>query len=176
MRPPEPSSFERAVLPHLDAMHDMAVRLTSVRADAEDLVQEALVRALRAFTGHEEGGCTRAWLFTIVRNVALNWWRDAARHPASSLEPDDVAAEPQVEPPDWQRLTGQDLEAILPRLPGPAREVVILRDLHGLAYKEVAAVIGCPVGTVMSRLHRGRAELRRLALARVGLATRRSAG
>jgi RNA polymerase sigma-70 factor, ECF subfamily len=171
----EPSAFERGVLPHVDAMYDLAQRLTGSRADAEDLVQESLVRALGAFADLDGGSCTRAWLFTILRNAAHNRWRDAARHPASPLGPDDVAAEPEVEPPDWQRLTSQDLEAILPRLPEPAREAVVLRDLYGLTYKEVAVVVGCPVGTVMSRLHRGRAELRRLALARVGPATR-SAG
>jgi RNA polymerase sigma-70 factor (ECF subfamily) len=170
-----PSAFERAVLPHLDAAYDLALRLSASRDDAQDLVQETILRALASFGSFQGTASVRAWLFTILRNAARNRWRDAARHPAEPLEV-EPAAEPQGDAPDWPRFSAEDLEALLPRLSPAAREIVVLRDLHGLPYKDIALVLDCPVGTVMSRLHRGRLELRRLFLARAGAAGHRSAG
>jgi RNA polymerase sigma-70 factor (ECF subfamily) len=171
-----PSAFERVVLPHLDAVYDLALRLTASRDDAQDLVQETVLRALASFATFDGAGSVRAWLFTILRNGARNRWRDAARHPAEPLQGDALEVEPADAAPDWRRFSTEDLEALLPRLSPAAREIVVLRDLHGMSYKDIAAVLDCPVGTVMSRLHRGRVELRRLFLARAGDADRRSAG
>jgi len=172
---PSPSAFETAVMPHLDAVYDLALRLTCSRADAEDLVQETILRALASFPAFDAAGPVRAWLFTILRNAARNRWRDAARHAAEPLgEP--PAPEPAGDVPDWWSFTTEDLEALLPRLTPAAREVLVLRDLHRMPYKDVAQVLDCPVGTVMSRLHRARSELRRLFLAGAGAAGHRSAG
>jgi len=173
---PGPSEFERVVLPHLDAMYDLALRLSGARADAEDLVQEAVLRALASFARFDGSGSVRAWLFTILRNGARNRWRDAARHAIEPLQGDAPAIDAAAEAPDWRRLTTEHLEALLTQLAPAARETVVLRDLHGMSYKEIAGVLLCPVGTVMSRLHRGRIELRRLFQARAGATRRRSAG
>lgn len=170
-----PSEFERLALPHLDAVYDLALHLSDTRTDADDLTQETFLKALAAFRRGGAIGSMKAWLFTILRHCALNRRRDAALHPCEPLE-DEVAAEPAGEAFKWERLTAEDLEAIIPRLSCPAREAVVLRDLHHLSYKEIATVLACPVGTVMSRLHRGRAELRRLALERLGSAEQRHAG
>ncbi len=173
---PAPSEFERVVLPHVDAMYDLALRLSGSRADAEDLVQEAVMRALASFASFVGADSARAWLFTILRNGARNRWRDTARRAAEWLQEDPPANEAAAEAPDWHRFSTEDLEALLPHLRPASREVVVLRDLHGMSYKEIAGVLLCPVGTVMSRLHRGRIELRRLFLARAGAIRRRSAG
>ncbi len=157
-------------------MYDLALRLGSSRSDAQDLVQETLLRALASFGAFQDTGAVRAWLFTILRNAARNRWREAARHPSEPLQADAPAAEPPGEVPDWRSFSAEDLEALLPQLSPAAREIVALRDLHGVPYKDIATALDCPVGTVMSRLHRGRSELRRLFLARAGAAGRRSAG
>ncbi len=173
---PGPSEFERVVLPHLDAMYDLALRLSAGRADADDLVQEAVLRALASFASFDGASSVRAWLFTILRNGARNRWRDTARHATEPLQGDAPAVDTAAEAIDWRRLSTEDLEALLPQLTPAAREIVVLRDLHGMSYREIAGVLLCPIGTVMSRLHRGRIELRRLFLARAGATPRRSAG
>jgi RNA polymerase sigma-70 factor (ECF subfamily) len=157
------NDFALLALPHLDAVYDVALRLTASHPDAHDLAQETFLRALRAFGRLEPGSDVRAWLFTILRNAARNLRRDGARH---STEPFDeeshLAPHPQDEAPDWYRLTPEVLDAVIAALPWVLREAVVLRDLQGLSYRQIASVLGCPVGTVMSRLHRARAALRKL--------------
>ena len=155
-------SFEEVVLPHLDAAFNYARWLTRNEADAEDVVQDAYVRALRFFSSLR-GENARAWLLTIVRHT---WYgrfspRDSAHEmrvfdemsderPAESLDPEALLL---------QRQTVDEVRAALEQLPVEFREVVVLRELEGLSYKEIAAVTGFPIGTVMSRLARGRQRL-----------------
>jgi RNA polymerase sigma-70 factor (ECF subfamily) len=154
--------FEDAVMPHLDAAFNYARWLTRSDVDAEDLVQEACVRAMRFLSSLRDGNA-RPWLFAIVRNT---WYsrharadtpaqRQAAHH--SGEERPDEAFDPE------QQLVQQDTVARVRRgleaLPAEFREVVVLRDIEGLSYKEIAEALRLPVGTVMSRLSRGRERL-----------------
>jgi RNA polymerase sigma factor (sigma-70 family) len=157
-----PRAFEETVLPHLDAAFNYARWLTKNDADAEDVVQDACVRAMRYFSSFRDDDA-RAWLFTIVRNA---WYSRVSRRPrvtdmtpfgAASDEPPDGALDPE------ERLLQQHsvalVRAALERLPIDFREVIVLREIEGLSYKEIAAVVCVPVGTVMSRLARGRERL-----------------
>jgi len=163
-------------LVHLDALYQTALRLTHNRAEAEDLVQEAYLRAFRSFHRFNPGTNCRAWLFTIMRNVFLNQVRHAGRE---VLDADmamlDTATEsatatrPSRDNPEeefLQTVVHGDVDRALRSLPLVFREAIVLADLEGLSYKEVAEVAGCPIGTVMSRLSRGR-HLLRQALARL---------
>jgi RNA polymerase sigma-70 factor, ECF subfamily len=168
MRGGKARDFDLLVLPYLDAVYDMALRLTGSQSDAKDLTQETFLRAFASFGRFERGSSIRAWLFTILRNAARNLRRDGARHPSEPLDEDSQATALAPEDvPDWSRLTPEAVDALIARLPLHLREAVMLRDLQGLSYREIAAVLACPVGTVMSRLHRGRAALRKLVLARL---------
>jgi len=156
-------------LVHLDALHHVALRLTRNRAEAEDVVQEAFLRAFRSFDRFNPGTNCRAWLFTILRNVFLNRVRSKGREvlEAEMGGPDqlEMATDTQVdrnpEEQFLQTMLHGDVDRALATLPLAFREVVMLVDIEGLTYREVAEVVGCPIGTVMSRLSRGRALLRR---------------
>lgn len=163
-------------LVHLDALYQTALRLTHNRAEAEDLVQEAYLRALRSFHRFNPGTNCRAWLFTIMRNVFLNQVRHAGREVLDAdMATLDTATEsatatrPMRDNPEeefLQTVVHGDVDRALRSLPLAFREAIILADVEGLSYKEVAEVVGCPIGTVMSRLSRGR-HLLRQALARL---------
>jgi RNA polymerase sigma-70 factor, ECF subfamily len=160
--------FEALALPYLDAVYDVALRLTGSPSDAMDLAQETYLRAFASFGRFELGSSIRAWLFTILRNAARNLRRDGARHPTEPLDEESPAAQAWPDDvPEWSRLTPGMLDALIARLPIHLREVIVLRELQGLSYREIASVLSCPVGTVMSRLHRGRGALRKLVLARI---------
>ena len=159
------SRFDRDVLPHLDAAYDLARWLTRNDQDAEDVMQTAVLRALQFFDGFH-GANARAWLLTIVRNVVLYLARAAqagARDRRSVRRGDPFGgsagggADPEVEllRQADSRLLRQGFEA----LPLPLREVMVLRELEGLSYKEIAAIAAVPIGTVMSRLSRARRQL-----------------
>lgn len=161
-------------LVHLDALYRTALRLTHNRADAEDVVQETFLRGFRSFDRFNPGTNCRAWLFTILRNVFLNRIRREGREvpesePAwdssreSATAPAAAGANPEEE--FFQTVLHGDVDRALKALPLPFREAVVLVDLEGLSYREAAEVLGCPLGTVMSRLSRGR-HLLRQALAR----------
>ncbi len=153
--------FESAVLPHLEAAYNLARWLTRNDHDAEDVVQEAYVRALTFFDSFR-GEDGRAWLLTVVRNTCYTWLEkhrsrespvslDERIHaPTSALNPEHIVL---------RRATGEELRAAVESLPVEFREVVVLRELEDLSYKEIAVVLGIPLGTVMSRLTRGRARL-----------------
>ncbi len=156
-------------LVHLDALYHVALRLTRNRAEAEDVVQEALLRAFRNFRRFNPGTNCRAWLFTILRNVFLNRVRRQGREmmegEATVLTAgvnSATAPEPAGSPEEefFQTVVHGDVDRALQALPLVFREAVVLADLEGLSYKEVAEVLGRPVGTVMSRLSRGRQLLR----------------
>jgi RNA polymerase sigma-70 factor, ECF subfamily len=153
--------FEPTVLPHLDAAFNYAWWLTRNDADAEDVVQDACVRAMRFFSSLR-GDDARPWLFAIVRNT---WYSRASRRASTEGAPFDIAqhdeADDALDPEErlLQRHTVAVVRTALEQLPVDFREVLVLRELEGLTYKEIAAVVGVPLGTVMSRLARARDRL-----------------
>jgi RNA polymerase sigma-70 factor (ECF subfamily) len=165
------SEFEGVALVHLDLLYRAALRLTHNRAEAEDLVQETWLRALRHFDQFDPGSNCRAWLLTILRNAFLNRLRREGREilesdmaateaGAARLEEASVARS-SPEEDFFQTVLHGDVDRALKTLPLPFRLVVTLADLEGLTYKEIAQVLDCPIGTVMSRLSRARQLLRK---------------
>jgi RNA polymerase sigma-70 factor (ECF subfamily) len=155
--PARRAGFEATFLPHLPAAYNLARWLTRDGHDAEDVVQEAYLRAFRS-SGGFHGGDGRAWFLAIVRNTCLTWLQ--RNRPPKPTVPFDEAvhggpADAAESPPG-----GEALRRAMDGLPPEFREAVVLRELEGLSYKEVAAVTGVPIGTVMSRLSRGRGLLR----------------
>jgi RNA polymerase sigma factor (sigma-70 family) len=158
----ERARLERVLVPHLDAAYNLARWLTRDAHDAEDVVQEAYLRAVKSFGGFH-GGDGRAWLLAIVRNTCYTWLQakrgrapdtafDEARHGAAA---EDTSPEHVLLRQEERQSVRQAVEA----LPVEQREVVVLRELEGLSYKEIAAVADIPLGTVMSRLARARERL-----------------
>ena len=150
--------FEAEALPHLKALYGTAYRMTRNSHDAEDLVQETLLRAYRAFDGYTSGTNIRAWLHTILYRVRTDAFRRAGRAPRTVEMEGDGPAVPA--PQEALAAGGEDLVRTLDALPVAFRIAVVLRDVQELSYEEIAGVLGIPIGTVMSRIHRGRALLR----------------
>lgn len=164
--------FELLALPHLDAAFNLARWLAGNTADAEDVVQEAYLRAYRYFDAWQ-GGNFRVWLLTIVRNSFFTWAKENrssrlvfhAETPAGDFpETETTWGMPPRDPEAllMQRIDSQTLSRLMERLPTEYREVLLLREVEDLAYKEIAEVTGVPIGTVMSRLARARLALRKL--------------
>jgi RNA polymerase sigma factor (sigma-70 family) len=158
--------FANVVIPHLDDAYSLARWVTGNRADAEDVVQDACLRALRGIGGFT-GGNGRAWVLTIVRNAAYDWLRK--NRSAAIVLVDDLAAvehlrlaedaAPAGDNPEAALIARADevkLEAAIASLPAIFRETLVLRDMQGLDYKEIATITEVPIGTVMSRLARAR--------------------
>ncbi len=169
MGPSELKEFERIFLPHMSAAYNLARWLTGSAQDAEDVVQEAYLRAVRFFGGFR-GGSSKAWFLTIVRNAGYTWLeRSQAHGPTTPFDVamhdiEDTSQGPETEM--LQRATRQDLLEALEALPVEFREALVLRELEGLSYKEIAQVSGVPIGTVMSRLTRARKRLRQILIDR----------
>jgi len=163
--------FAAVVMPYLGEAYALARWMTGTRTDAEDVVQEASLRAFRAIRRYA-GGNARAWVLTIVRNTALSWM--AKSRPAALVAVDDLASIERRTPsgdmenwgstvdPETEIIAKADatrLETAIAALPSPFRETLVLRDLQGLEYREIAQVTETPIGTVMSRLARARQRL-----------------
>jgi RNA polymerase sigma-70 factor, ECF subfamily len=154
------TAFEREVLPHVDRLYRLALWFERNQSDAEDLVQETMMQALQSFHRFQPGTNCRAWLATILQHVRSNRRRARSRSPLVD-DPDDAIGRTAVfVPPVPQELTDEEILAALAKIPPRFQEVILLCDVEELTYKEIAAALAIPVGTVMSRLHRGRALLR----------------
>ena len=150
--------FETDALPHLRALYGTAYRMTRNAHDAEDLVQETFLRAYRGFDRFEPGTNIRAWLFTILHRVRTDAFRRAGRSPQTV---EMIGEGPAVPAPQEALASGaEDIERALAALPEVFRVAVLLRDVEDLSYDEIAGVLDIPIGTVMSRIHRGRVLLR----------------
>ena len=153
--------FEALVLPHLDALYGAAVRMTRHRQDAEDLVQETCLRAYRFLDRLEDEGRCRAWLFRILTNTFINLYRREQRAPEMvALEESGVEAAASGEEVSLEAVMDDELKAALDALPDDYRTAILLSDVEEFSYEEIAGMLGCPIGTVRSRIHRGRNLLR----------------
>src|SRR5262245_37097401 len=154
------ATFEGEVLPHVDRLFRLAMWLERNRADAEDVVQDTMMQALRSFHRYQPGTNCRAWLVTILQRVVSN--RRRARGRAIVVDdPDDrITQTVAFVPPVPQELTDESVLTSLRKLPETFQDVILLCDVEELSYKEAAEALAIPIGTVMSRLHRGRAQLR----------------
>src|SRR5580698_10485131 len=154
------ADFESLFLPHLDAACNLARLLTRNAQDAEDVVQESYLKALRAFSSFR-GGDSRPWFLTIVRNTSFTWLRDnrsRADHPEYREELHvSGGATPEAESLGNERVRA--VERCVQKLPSDFREVIVLREMEALGYREIAEITGAPRGTVMSRLSRARTRL-----------------
>lgn len=168
---PARGGFQDEALSYLDRLYGAALRLTRNPADAEDLVQDTYVKAFRFADRFEPGTNLRAWLFTILHNTARNRRRDTAHEPVADSEVvERVAARPGDAPSPEQLVMRDvmdaDLKAALESLPAAFREAVWLRDVDELSYAEIARTLEIPIGTVMSRISRGRRLLHERLMAR----------
>ena len=150
--------FQAEALPHLRSLYGTAYRMTRNAHDAEDLVQETYLRAYRAFDGFTPGTNIRAWLHTILHRVRTDGFRKAGRSPQTV----ELSGEGPAVPPPQDALAsgGEDIARALASLPEAFRAAVVLRDVQDFSYQEIADILDVPLGTVMSRIHRGRALLR----------------
>src|SRR3954452_5547556 len=170
-RAPSKTDFEREVMPHLPALYGVALRMTKNEGDAEDLVQETVLRAYRFFASFEAGTNCKAWLFRILTNVFCNRYREREREQEvlGEVESSDAnfgqfigGAPRDAESALLGRMLSRDVERALAAVPSEFRLAVVLADLEDFSYKEIAEIMECPAGTVMSRLYRGRKLLQRL--------------
>lgn len=162
--------FHGEMLPHLDALYNFALHLSSDHEDAEDLVQDTMVKAYRFFHSYEKGTNAKAWLFRILKNSFINRYRKVSKQP-NKVDYDEISPfyesirSEQSETTDMEELMyremlGDEVTIALQKLPEDFRSVVILCDIDGFTYEEIANMLDVPIGTIRSRLHRGRNLLR----------------
>lgn len=158
--------FDEEIIPHMDALHNFALRLTTDVNDAEDLVQDTIVKAYRFFDSYERGTNAKAWMFRILKNSFINNYRKSSKKP-SEVDYDEIASyyesvrAERTETSDleslmFREMMDDDLSNALMRLPEDFRTVVLLCDVEGYTYEEIANMLDVPIGTIRSRLHRGR--------------------
>jgi len=166
------SRFEAEALPLLPGMYSAAYRLTRNPSDAEDLVQETFLRAYRAFHQFEPGTNLKAWLYRILTNTFINSYRKRQREPQTVSDEEiadwylyskmnEAGLEPSAENSVIESLPDEEVQEALSSLPEQFRIAVLLADVEGFSYKEIAEITDVPIGTVMSRLHRGRKALQK---------------
>src|SRR5215467_47855 len=154
------AAFEAEVMPHADRLFRLAMWLERNRAEAEDLVQETLMQALQSFHRYKAGTNCRAWLVTILHHVRSNRRRASGRLALVADVDDRIAGTTAFVPAIPEQLTDADLLAALRTIPDQYQQVIVLCDVEEMTYKEISQALDIPVGTVMSRLHRGRTMLR----------------
>ena len=154
------AAFEAEALPHVDRLFRLAMWFERNRSEAEDLVQETMMQALQSFHRFQPGTNCHAWLATILQHVRSNRRRARFRSPLVEDPDDGIAQTIPFVPPLPQQLTDDDILDALRKIPAPFQEVVVLCDVEELTYREIAEALNIPMGTVMSRLHRARAQLR----------------
>ncbi len=169
--------FEEIIIEHLDSLYNTALRMTRNRADAEDLVQDVCTRAYRFFDSFQKGTNPKAWLLTILRNIYINDFRKKAKRPPvvslskvgpledSSIRERAFTLSHFANGKALEQLSSHTVKAIIDKLPDKFKMVVILFYVEEFSYKEIANIVTCPKGTVMSRLHRARKQLRKELLA-----------
>jgi RNA polymerase sigma-70 factor (ECF subfamily) len=160
------ASFEREALVHIVALDRVALRLTGNAADADDLVQETVLKAYRAWHQYQQGTNAKGWLLTILRHAFINEYRRKTRHPETvnldAIEPFAVLDERQEDDPLGQffdKIVDDEVLRAIDELPEQFREAVVLSDVEGMSYEEVARILDVPIGTVKSRLFRARRQL-----------------
>jgi RNA polymerase sigma factor (sigma-70 family) len=171
--PSKRARFEEIILPHLGAAYNLARWLTGDDHDAADVVQEAFLRAFKGFDTYR-GADGRAWLLAVVRNTCHTWLKKRARHVTASYDEEVHGPSDAFNPETLlvQKASVELVREVLEELPALIREVVVLRELEGLSYREIAAITDVPLGTVMSRLSRARARLRQCLTARLSKESR----
>lgn len=158
--------FNEEIIPHLDALYNFALRLTSDPNEAEDLVQDTVVKAYRFFSSYEKGTNAKAWLFRILKNSYINNYRKKSKKP-QQVDYDEVSTfyetvraertnTSDLEDKMYRELMDDDITGALEQLPEDFRTVVLLCDVEGFTYEEIANMLDVPIGTIRSRLHRGR--------------------
>ncbi|MFP4597003.1 MAG: sigma-70 family RNA polymerase sigma factor [Persicimonas sp.] len=167
-------AYQREAIPHLDALYGTALRMTKDEQDAEDLVQEAMLKAYRYFDKYENGTNCKAWLFKIMTNTFINRYRKSKKRKEYLVDDDYRPLQERAEAPErnpfidnfdqdeenlYFKMFGDEVKTALETIPVDFRMVVLLADLQDFAYKEIAEIMDCPIGTVMSRLYRGRRML-----------------
>jgi len=162
--------FNAEMLPHLDALYNFAIRLSANPTDAEDLVQDTIVKAYRFFSSYERGTNAKAWLFRILKNSYINNYRKVSKQPYQ-VDYDEISSYYETVRSDrsdttdmeqiiYREMLDDEVTRALNKLPEDFRTVVLLCDIEGFTYEEIANMLDVPIGTIRSRLHRGRNLLR----------------